>query len=70
MRVNPDPFTQGYAVAAAHVKRSFDEPGIAYDLLATAGITTLADVRALKLMPFDNKQLRIIIKSEAPNGGK
>lgn len=56
--------TQGWAMAASQVMRLFDEPGIAYDLMSTAGIRTRADVRKLKLEKFDTDPLHAVLKQQ------
>jgi hypothetical protein len=60
-------FKTGYLIACCNVVNLHDQPGIAYDVLAEAGITT-ADVKAMDLSEYDAKALRIIRK-ERPSKG-
>ena len=61
-------FKRGWAMAAAHLMRAFDEPSMAYDILAHAGITTSADVKLLALESFDTVPLYAVLRSENLNG--
>lgn len=57
-------FSRGMCIAAAQVKRSHDEPGIAYELLKSAGITTRKACRDLGLEEYDLTPLYSVLKSE------
>lgn len=56
-----DDFTYGYLVAAAEVMRLFDQPGIAFELMRTAGVSTKAGLRKAKLPEFDHKPLAKVL---------
>lgn len=55
-------FKTGYLIACCNLVNLHDEPCIASDVLAEAGITT-ADVRAMDLCEYDAKALRAIRKA-------
>lgn len=57
-------FIRGYLMAAAHVMRTFDQPGIAFDLMGAVGVTTRRECIASGLEGYDLKQLHRILKQE------
>ena len=56
--------TAGYCMAAAQVKREYDQPGIAASLLKSVGVTSLNALRSVTLEEFDAEILRCVIRSE------
>lgn len=61
----PREFELGYAMAAAQVQRSFDQPTIAWELMQTVGLTTVKKLKAVGVEEFDLKPLRKVIRLEA-----
>lgn len=57
-------FQLGYALAAAQVQRSFDQPGIAAELLHVVGLTTVRSLKAIGVEDFDMEPLRKVIRGE------
>jgi hypothetical protein len=60
-------FKTGYMLACCNLVNLHDEPGLAYDVLAEAGITR-ADVKAMELCDYDAKALRKIRKERPMKG--
>lgn len=60
-------FKAGYLIACCNIVSMHDEPGIACDVLAEAGITT-ADVKAMDLCEHDVSALKIIRKQRPEKG--
>jgi hypothetical protein len=60
-------FKAGYLIACCNIVNLHDEPGIACDVLAEAGITQ-ADVKAMDLCDYDARALKIIRKQRPDRG--
>jgi hypothetical protein len=60
-------FNTGYLLACCNIVNLHDQPGIAYDVLAEAGITR-ADVKAMDLCEYDAEALKIIRKERPTQG--
>lgn len=52
-------FKTGYLLACCNLRHLHDEPGMAYDILAEAGITQ-AEVDAMDLSEYDARALKAI----------
>lgn len=55
-------FQLGYVLAAAQVKRAFDEPTIAGELLKTVGVMSVRKMKSIGVEEFDLKPLRDVIR--------
>lgn len=60
-------FKAGYLIACCNIAHLHDEPGIACDVLAEAGITQ-ADVKAMELCDYDARALKEIRKQRPERG--
>ncbi len=62
--VRKEEFEKGWLMAASHVMRVFDQPGIAWDLMAHVGVSSRKQCRDAGLEEFDLKPLYAVLKLE------
>jgi hypothetical protein len=65
-KAEKDGFNSGYMLACCNLTNMHDQPGLASDVLAEAGMTE-ADVAAMGLSEYDRRALAEIRKGRATN---